>query len=131
MRESDVEKLIDKAKEFSLNSFVLHTGEAVGACALTSDNVVFGGCAIENFSLSASIGAAGVAVLKAVSAGYTNIKLVCIYTEGNSLPAIMGNERDIIFQFGEDAEIILACDTKHETYKMYELLPVTKRDKVE
>lgn len=129
MRESDVIKLINKAKEFSQNSFVLHTGEAVGACVLTSDNMVFGGCAIENFSLPASTGAAAVAVLKAVSEGYTNIKVVCIYTEGEYLPAVMGNERDIIFQFGQDAEVILACDAKHEKYKMYELLPFTKRDK--
>jgi len=128
MREVEVLKLIDKAKEFALNSFVPHTGIAVGACVLTSENMVFGGCAVENYTLSASVGATSVAVLKAVSEGYTEIKVVCVYTEGGELPLFTGNERDIVYQFGQDAEVILACDDRYENYKMFELLPFSKRD---
>lgn len=128
MREVEILKLIDKAKEFSLNSFVPHTEQAVGACVLTKENMIFGGCAIENFALSAATGATSVAVLKAVSEGYTEIKTVCLYIEGSELPSLSGLERDVIFQFGQDAEIIFACDGKYETYKMYELLPFSKRD---
>ena len=128
MREVDVLKLIDKAKGFSLNSFVPHTGVAVGACVLTNENMVFGGCAIENYSLNATCGAVSVAILKAVSEGYTEIKTVCVYSEGEKFPSITGVERDVIFQFGPDAEIVIACDGKYETYKMYELLPFSKRE---
>jgi len=114
MREVEILKLIDKAKEYSLNSFVPHTGIAVGSCVLTEDNMVFGGCSVETFTPSASLGAAGVAVIKA--------------SDGNSLPTFSGMDRDFVFQFGPDAEVILACDDRYETYKMYELLPFSKRE---
>ncbi len=128
MREVEILKLIDKAKEYSLNSFVPHTGIAVGSCVLTEDNMVFGGCSVETFTPSASLGAAGVAVIKAISEGYIEVKVLCIYSDGNSLPTFSGMDRDFVFQFGPDAEVILACDDRYETYKMYELLPFSKRE---
>lgn len=128
MTQQQIAQLIEKAKGFAENSFVPLTEDAVGACALTAENILFGGCTIETAVPSASVGAAAVAILKAVSEGGIEIKAVCIY-KAEKMPYLSGLERDIMVQFGKSALVILACDEKYETYRVYELMPFSMEDR--
>ena len=123
MREEEIETLLEKAKQFANNSFVPFSSVPEGACVLTDDNILIGGCAVENADLSCSASAVSVAVLKAVSEGHTKIKAVIVYSSGKKLPYLTGSARQIVHQFGENAEVFVANDEKVEKYSMFELLP--------
>ena len=123
MNENQIETLIEKAKHFSNNSYVPFSGVPQGACVLTDDDILIGGCAVENFDLSCSSSAVSVAILKAVSEGKTQIKAVSVYSGGKNLPYLTGTERQLVYQFGKNAEIIISNDEKWEKYMAFELLP--------
>lgn len=123
MSEEEKQKLLEKAKEFSCNAFVPYSLVPCGACVLTEENILIGGCNVENCDLSCSFCAASVAVLKAVSEGYNKIKAVAVYSAGKTLPYLSGSARQIIHQFGKNAEIIIANNEKCETFNIFEMLP--------
>lgn len=123
MTEGEIETLIEKAKQFSNNAYVPFSGIPQGACVLTDDDILIGGCAVENFDLSCSSSAVCVAILKAVSEGKTSIKAISVYSSGKNLPYLTGSERQLAYQFGKGAEIIIANDEKWEKFKAFELLP--------
>lgn len=123
MTEEEKQKLIEKAKQFSSNAFVPYSLVPFGACVLTEDNIIFGGCNVENCDLSCSFCAVTVAVLKAVSEGYNKIKAVAVYSAGKTMPYLSGKARQIVYQFGKNAEIIVANDEKMESFNIFEMLP--------
>jgi len=123
MNEQQIETLIEKAKQFSNNSFVPFSSVPQGACVLTDDDILIGGCSVENFDLSCSSSAVSVAVLKAVSEGKTNIKAVAVYSAGKNLPYLTGSDRQLVYQFGKGAEVIVANGEKWEKFSTFELLP--------
>lgn len=123
MTEMEIAKLIERAKKNSTNSFIPFSEQAIGAVALSNENVLYGGCALDTHATN--FGASTVAILKAVSEGATEFKIVCIYQEGFKLPVVRGFDRDIIEQFGKKALIILAHDGGFEKYSIREFLPLS------
>ena len=123
MSEDEIKTLIEKAKEFSNFSFVPVSSTAQGACVLTDENILIGGCNVENLDLSCSEDAVSVAVLKAVSEGQTKIKAIAVYSNSKNLPYLTTKARSLVCQFGKNAEIIVANDYKKEMFKAFELLP--------
>lgn len=123
MREEEIATLVEKAKEFSNNSFVPYSSVPQGACVLTSDDIIIGGCTVENVDLTCTSSAVSVAVLKAVSEGHTEIKAVAVYSSGKNLPYLTGTARQLVHEFGKNAEVFIANDEKVEKYNIYELLP--------
>jgi len=126
MTEKEIEKMIEKAKTASENSFIPYSEIAVGASVLTSEKILFSGCAVD--TPDQNFKAALVAILKAVSEGQVEIKAVCAYRSGKKLPYLSGIEREIVWQFGkkERATVILACDEMYEKYHINELLPFSR-----
>lgn len=123
MREEEVKTLIDKAKDFANFSYVPFSSVPQGACVLTGENILIGGCSVENVDLSCSVDSISVAILKAVSEGQTQIKAVAVYSSGKNLPYLTASARQLVYQFGKNAEIIIANDGRCENFKAFELLP--------
>jgi len=128
MDKQTVGKLIEQAKKFSEFAYCPYSDTPIGACVLTQNGMLFGGCNIENVSLSNSLGAIEVAVCKAVSEGCFNIMAVAVYNE-NMMPFPTGTERQILREFSSVAQVIISNGKGEiEELNMQELLPFP-RDK--
>ena len=115
-------KLIERAKTSADNAYCPYTNQPIGCSLLTSDNVIFGGCNIESNDLSCSAAAGEVAVLKAISEGYTSFKAICFYAE-TQMPYPSGKARQLLAEFNPMISVVVA---NRETYSMHtlaELLP--------
>ena len=67
INEEIADAMIRMAKEARLRAYGPYSKASVGACALTSDGTLYGGCNIENASYGLSCCAERVAVYKAVA----------------------------------------------------------------
>ncbi len=121
-----VDKLVEKAKKFSEYAYCPYSDIPIGACVLTQNGMLFGGCNIENVCLNGSLGAIEVAVSKAVSEGCYNIMAVAVYSD-NMLPFPTGAERQILREFSSKAQVIIANGKgDYEELSMQELLPFNR-----
>jgi len=125
MTEREILKLIEKARESADNSFIPYTEIAVGASVLTKDNLLIGGCAIDTPNII--LGAASVAILKAVSEGRLELKAVCVYCAGERLPYLNGIDREIASQFGKRMTVILSNDVSYERYHIDDFMPFNRQ----
>jgi cytidine deaminase len=103
-----IERLIDTAKKYADNSYCPYSNVAVGSALLCVDNVIFGGCNIENEDFSApSFSAGDTALSKAISEGYNDLRVLCLYSEKN-LPYPNAVTRQHYFEFNPYIKIIVA-----------------------
>ena len=86
MNSESVMMLIQRAKASAEHAYVPYSSYPVGACVLTKDGIVFGGCNVENASLGSSVDAGVVAILKAVSEGHSEIEALALYYNGSDMP---------------------------------------------
>lgn len=125
MEETVVQKLIEKAKDCAQNAYCPYSTLPVGACVLTQNGMLFGGCNIENVAFECFCGASEVALLKAVSEGCTNITALAIYCE-DEMPLPSGKERQLLREFSSRATVICANKTETLQFSINELLPFPK-----
>ena len=110
--------LVEKALEAKKFAYVPYSGFHVGAAVLTLDGSVFTGCNVENVSYGAAICAERTAIVKAVSAGYTEISAIAITSDSEELTFPCGICRQVIAEFGTH-DIQLICANKNGEYKEY------------
>lgn len=120
MENKDLIKKALKAKDMA---YVPYSKFHVGAALEADDGSVFTGCNIENASYSPSICAERTAIFKAVSEGKTRIKKIAIVGDSDmTFPC--GVCRQVIREFGRDAEIIIAnSPDQYKLYSLEDLLP--------
>ncbi len=117
------QQLIEKALEAKKNAYVPYSNFHVGAAILTDDGSIYTGCNIENASYSPTICAERTAIFKAVSEGKRNIKKIAIVGDSD-MTYPCGVCRQVIREFGKDAEIIIAnFKNEFKVYKLEDLLP--------
>jgi cytidine deaminase len=118
------DKLIKTAVEYIERAYAPYSGFKVGAAVEGGSGKIYGGCNVENASYGLTICAERTAVTKAVSEGETSIKRVAVATSKKELSFPCGACRQVIIEFGENAEII-CCDPEGncDTYSARELLP--------
>jgi len=81
----------------------------VGAAVLTAAGEIFSGCNVENASFGLTICAERNAIFQAVAGGSQQIAAVVIYTPTSSPTAPCGACRQVINEFGPNAEIYCFC----------------------
>ena len=81
----DWEFLVNKALEARDNAYVPYSNFRVGAAVLTVDEKIFTGCNVENSSYGATICAERTAIVKAVSAGESELIAIAIASDSSSL----------------------------------------------
>ena len=102
-----MDKLIAEAKKVRENAYTPYSNFRVGAAVLTEDNRIFTGCNIENSSYGLSICAERVAIFNAISAGYKKFIKLTVVTNTEPPASPCGACRQIIFEFGDNIEVIM------------------------
>lgn len=122
MRNKD--RLIKVAQEALKNSYSPYSHLRVGAAVLTNDGRIFSGTNIENASYGLTVCAERVAIFKAISEGARRITAVAVVSDTPSLCLPCGACLQVIWEFGENTEVIM-CSPKGEikVKKIQELLP--------
>ena len=118
-------KLIDKAKDFAQFAYCPYSGTPIGCCVLTQNGMLYGGCNIELVTLNNSLGAVEVAVSKAVREGASQIMAIAIYCQ-DVMPYPSGAERQLIKEFNNRTQIIVASKDNVEQLNIQELLPYSR-----
>jgi len=120
------EKLISEARKAREQAYAPYSDNfKVGAAALTEEGEIFTGCNIENASFGATICAERVAVFKAVASGHRKIRAVAVVAGTPDPISPCGICRQVIAEFGADAEILMANTAGDASVSnMQELLPL-------
>jgi cytidine deaminase len=84
----------------------------VGAAVLTEDQLIFSGTNVENVSFGLTICAERNAIHSAITQGQREIRAVVIYTPTAMPTAPCGACRQVIREFGPNAEIVCVCDSE-------------------
>ncbi len=117
------EELIQLAIDAKEKAYVPYSQFHVGAAVEMEDGSVYTGANIENASLTPTICAERVAIFRAVHDGKRKVKRIVI-TGDAPHTAPCGVCRQVLAEFGQDAEIILAdSPTSFEVYSFEEMLP--------
>ena len=118
----DYEELIAKAMEARGKAYAPYSDFAVGAALLTRSGRIYTGCNVENASYGLSICAERVAVFKAVSEGEHDFEAIAVVTDKGVTPC--GACRQVLLEFGEDIQVIVADDAGgYRVFGLQELLP--------
>ena len=121
----DREQLISVARQALGMAIAPFSGYMVGAALLTTQGKIYSGCNIENTSLSLSLCAERVALLKALSEGEREFKAIAIVSSGHSYCPPCGACRQMLYEFAPHIEVIMP-DSKGRVIskKIEELLPL-------
>jgi cytidine deaminase len=109
-----LQEMIRQARRASQRAYCPYSRFRVGAAALTSEGKIFAGCNVENASYGLTICAERNAVFQAVSQSLTPpmIRMVVVYTPTPEPTAPCGACRQVINEFGPDAEVYCVGDGK-------------------
>jgi cytidine deaminase len=108
--DSAVEKLRDAAKNASANAWCPYSQFSVGAALETEDGSIFCGCNVENASSGLSICAERNAIFQAVAQGHHSIRRILVYTPTRKPTTPCGACRQVLSEFGANAEVVCVCD---------------------
>ncbi|MBM4040222.1 MAG: cytidine deaminase [Planctomycetes bacterium] len=108
-----VDRLVAAARRASERAYCPYSRFPVGAAVLTEDGGIHAGCNVENASYGLTMCAERNAIFLAVasSPGEPRVRCVVIYTPTEEPTAPCGACRQVIREFGPDAEVISTCDT--------------------
>lgn len=124
---SDLNKMMQMAREMLKNSYSPYSNFPVGVCIQTPDGTLFSGCNVENASYSLTLCAEASAIARMVSAGQQQIKQVIVMGTGTELCAPCGACRQLLREFAAQDVLVHICDENsiRKTMTMGELLPVS------
>jgi cytidine deaminase len=115
--------LIQKAREVMANAYAPYSKFKVGAALLTQSGKIYTGCNIENISYGATVCAERVALFKAVSEGEKKFSAIAIVNSSPDIVFPCGICRQCLAEFGLDLTVIVANNTKTESYILKDLIP--------
>jgi cytidine deaminase len=110
--ESVQAEITAAARRAAAQAYCPYSRFPVGAAVLTGDGEIFAGCNVENASYGLTICAERNAVFQAVAQGQGRLVVlaVVVYTPTPQPTAPCGACRQVINEFGPDAEVISICD---------------------
>jgi cytidine deaminase len=120
------QKMITLAREAAEKAYCPYSRFHVGAAVLTGHGEIFSGCNVENASFGLTICAERNAIFQAVAQAESPlvIRAVVIFTPTSEPTAPCGACRQVINEFGPDAEVLSVCDAPSVvTSRLSELLP--------
>ena len=116
--------LAEAARSASQRAYCPYSRFPVGAAVLTEDGTIIAGCNVENASYGLTVCAERSAIFQAVAFGHARIRAVAIYTPTRVPSAPCGACRQVINEFGPDAEVLSVCDGSDVLHRtLSELLP--------
>jgi cytidine deaminase len=120
----ELERLREAARSVSHSAYCPYSKFSVGAAILTDTGEIISGCNVENASYGLTICAERNAVFQMASRGMTSIRAVVVYTPTQTPTSPCGACRQVINEFGHDAEIYSFCDGPEIIFRsLSDLLP--------
>ncbi len=116
-------RLLRAARAAARNAYAPFSGLRVGAAVLAGSGKVYSGANVENSSFGLTVCAERVAVFKAVSAGERQVRAVLVYADTEELTSPCGACRQVIFEFGGSAEVVMTDGRRSEARCLADLLP--------
>jgi cytidine deaminase len=115
--------LVEAARRVREHAYAPYSGFRVGAALETSSGAVFTGANFENASYGATLCAERAAVASMIAGGERSIAKVAVYAEGPVLAMPCGLCRQVLFEFGRDAAVIVAGPSGTRMSTLAALLP--------
>jgi cytidine deaminase len=128
-----VPELESAARQAAAHAYCPYSHFPVGAAVLTARGEIFSGCNVENASYGLTICAERNAVFQAVAHGARPlvIRAVVVFTPTAVPTAPCGACRQVLNEFGPDAEVVSVCDGPVvNRHRLAELLPTAFGPKV-
>ena len=124
LSEDEIDALISSARDASVYAYAPYSNYYVGAAVLTKSGYIYTGCNIENALFGLTVSAIKVALYKAISEGDTEIKAIANFLMDGSIGAPTAGERQIIYEFGRDIQILMGDNEgNYRLHLISELLP--------
>jgi cytidine deaminase len=105
-----LKKLRAAAKAASKRAYCVYSDFHVGAALLTAQGKVVSGCNVESASYGLTNCAERNAIGQMVMAGELAFTAIVVYTPTPTPTAPCGACRQVLYEFGPDAEVISVCD---------------------
>jgi cytidine deaminase len=108
--DATVQEMLRRAREAAERAYCPYSGFRVGAAVLMArpeqaTGEIFAGCNVENASYGLTICAERSAVAQGVAAGRRRLLAVVVYTPTETPTAPCGACRQVLAEFGPDAEV--------------------------
>ncbi len=101
---------LEAARRVSRRAYCPYSGFRVGAAVVSTSGAIYAGCNVENASYGLTICAERNAIFQMVAAGETAFDSIVIYTPTQEPTAPCGACRQVLFEFGPEAEVVSICD---------------------
>ncbi|MSQ02980.1 MAG: cytidine deaminase [Myxococcales bacterium] len=101
-------ELVAHAAAVRGHAYAPYSGFKVGAALIAGSGAVYVGCNVENASYPLCVCAERTAIGTAVAAGETRIVRIAVVTDTEPPASPCGGCRQVIWEFGPDAEVIVA-----------------------
>lgn len=121
--EVRADALLEAARRVRQNAYAPYSGFRVGAALQTEAGNVHVGANVENASYGATVCAERSAVATMIAAGERRIKRIAVYAEGPTLAMPCGMCRQVLAEFGLDAEVIVGGTAGSRRTTLAALLP--------
>jgi cytidine deaminase len=110
MTQTPWQALADAAKAACAHAYCPYSRFPVGAALLTAEGSIASGCNVENASFGLTCCAERNAIFRAIADGATSIVALTLYTPTAQPVAPCGACRQVIMEFGRDAQVRCICD---------------------
>lgn len=122
--DPEVQKMREAALSACQNAYCPYSKFPVGAAVLSAEGEIFAGCNVENASYGLTICAERNAIFQAVANGRRSFSAVVIVTPTDLPASPCGACRQVINEFGPDADVFIFGQSNTATHlKMSKLLP--------
>ena len=125
LSSSEMNSMIQSAKDVLPLSYVPHSGHQEAAAILTRDGRTYVGSTIDNGISGRGMSALEVAISKAVSEGHLDVRAaVCVDAKGRVLPP-SARERELLWEFGRGVLVLMEIHKGDvEAWSLPRLLPL-------
>jgi cytidine deaminase len=127
LTKSEQDKLIEKATQAINSAYAPYSKFQVGAAVLTATGEIFTGCNVENASYGLSMCAERNAIANAIIGSDQDtmtVKAIAVANSHNVSCSPCGACRQVIWEFGQNAQVIFQGNQGWQTLTIKDLLPV-------
>lgn len=103
-----IEALVEAARAARDRAYARYSGFKVGAAVMSDTSKIYVGCNVENASFGATLCAERAAIAQMIAGGDQRLVTIAVFVDADEPAMPCGICRQVIAEFGPDAEIIVA-----------------------